>query len=95
MIYVPIPITGDSSAAVAALFSLQVTNALLAGIGSALAVDPLGLFVISVTPYTYRRRLLQGADADIGAIDARSATAIFKPGTETPTPPPTKLGDKF
>lgn len=56
MLYVPLPLNAVGSAAVAAAFTPAVKAALLAGIAQALGIDVSGVFIASITPYTYRRR---------------------------------------
>lgn len=55
LLYVPVPVDGGP-AAVAAAFTPAVKAALLAGIAHALGIDVSGVFISSITPYTYRRR---------------------------------------
>ena len=59
VLYVPVPIGGGGRGtdAVAASFTPAVKAALIAGMAQALGVDAAtGVFITSITPYTYRRR---------------------------------------
>jgi hypothetical protein len=57
VLYVPTPLSSGSDA-VAAAFTPVVRAALLSGIAAALGVDASGIFIISITPYAYRRQRL-------------------------------------
>jgi hypothetical protein len=59
LLYVPVPLSSagaSNTAAAAAVFTPAVKAALLAGIAQALGVDVSGVFIASITPYSYRRR---------------------------------------
>ncbi len=66
VLYIPVPLSSGSSAAVLSAFTPVVKLALLTGIGAALGVDASGIFIISIAPYTYRRRLEEIEAADLG-----------------------------
>ena len=71
MLYVPVSAASSGSATAAALaaFTPQVIQALLAGIGAALGIDPAGIFIVEIVSYASRRRQRRLGAASVAEED--------------------------
>jgi hypothetical protein len=79
VLYVPVPLSAAGDV-VLSVFTPTVKAALLAGLGAALRIDPAGIFIVSITPYKYRRLIAGGKDASTKSRSGGSTGSGEKSG---------------